>query len=574
MSAPPFLDQSGNVWMTDFPEPLTTPEAISTRDAMEELRRRYAELATLYATGARLNAIVEWHHITHAIVDAAIHLGKADGATLLLVDESTNELHIAAARDLPDSVVARTRIKFGEGVVGWVAEKRQPLLLLGALNADEYPHAHPKPNAIGSSICVPLLIAPSLTTLGVLCLSRRVSSPWFTHAEMRVVEALSHQASVALQNARTHRRLQRRALQMENLVEISASLIATLEVDSVLHSIIDKAVELLHCEAGSLLLVDPETGGLVFKVATGPAGSQLIGTKLPPGAGIVGTVMREGKPLIVNDAKSDPRHYGDVDESTQRITQSLLCVPLKNQSTTLGVIEIMNKLDGTPFGEDDSELLVAFAIQGTIALENARLYSELRRSFTDIVRIIANAVEARDPYTAGHTSRVTDIALETARELGWSREQLDTLEGGALLHDIGKIGIRDIVLRKPSGLTDDEYAEMKQHPIVGAQMLEGVAALRLMLPYVLYHQERYDGKGYPFGLAGKEIPLEGRLLAVVDTFDAMTSDRPYRKGLSVETAVAEILRNRGTQFDPDVVDALLRVHAKGKLYPAIMEKEL
>ncbi len=573
MSTPAFVDRFGNSLFADLPEPLTAPETVSTRDAMEELQRRYAELASLYAAGAQLNSILDWRALADAIVDTAIRIGQADGASLLLVDEYTNDLHIVAARDLPESVILQTRIRIGQGVAGWVAEKKQPLLLLGALQADEYPNAFPKPNSVGSSICTPLITAHTSTVLGVLCINRGVESTWFSHGELRVIEALSTQASVALHNARTYHRLQRRALQLENLGEISNSLIATLEIDSVLHSIIEKAVELLQCEAGSLLLADQETGGLVFRVAIGPASGQLVGTKLPPGAGIVGTVMQEGKPLIVNDAKADPRHYNDVDASTQRMTQRLLCVPLKNKSTILGVIEVMNKLDGTPFGQDDSELLSSFAIQGTIALENARLYTELRRSFNDVVRIIANAVEARDPYTAGHTSRVTDIALETARELGWSQDQLDTLEGGALLHDIGKIGIRDLILRKPGGLTDDEYAEMKQHPIVGAQMLEGVAALRPMLPYVLYHQERYDGKGYPFGLAGKEIPMEGRLLAVVDTFDAMTSNRPYRQGLAIETALDEIRRNRGTQFDPDVVDALMRVYAKGKLNFSKTEQE-
>jgi HD-GYP domain-containing protein (c-di-GMP phosphodiesterase class II) len=146
---------------------------------------------------------------------------------------------------------------------------------------------------------------------------------------------------------------------------------------------------------------------------------------------------------------------------------------------------------------------------------------------------------------------------------------LETLEIGALLHDIGKIGVSDVVLRKPGELTADEYSEMQHHPVVGAQMLEGVSILRPMLPYILFHQEHYNGKGYPFGLAGTAIPLEGRILAVADTFDAMTSTRPYRKRMSVDEAIEEIVRNRGTQFDPEAVDALLGVHKKGRLLPLI-----
>jgi HD-GYP domain-containing protein (c-di-GMP phosphodiesterase class II) len=133
------------------------------------------------------------------------------------------------------------------------------------------------------------------------------------------------------------------------------------------------------------------------------------------------------------------------------------------------------------------------------------------------------------------------------------------------LHDIGKIGIADMILLKPESLTTGEYTEMQQHPVVGAQMLKGVTALRPVLPCILFHQERYDGKGYPFGFAGEEIPIEGRLLAVADTFDAMTSDRPYRKAMRNADALDEIVRNRGTQFDPEMVDALLGVHQHGCL---------
>jgi HD-GYP domain-containing protein (c-di-GMP phosphodiesterase class II) len=178
---------------------------------------------------------------------------------------------------------------------------------------------------------------------------------------------------------------------------------------------------------------------------------------------------------------------------------------------------------------------------------------------------LANAVEARDPYTAGHSERVTRIAIQIAKEMGWSREQLQGLEIGALLHDIGKIGVGDAILRKPSRLTEDEYREMRQHPILGARVIESISALRPVLPYVLYHQEHYDGRGYPFGLNGKEIPIEGRLLAVVDSLDAMTSDRPYHKAMTMEGALEEISRHRGTQFDPVVVDALMRISSTGIL---------
>ena len=482
----------------------------------------------------------------------------------MLASQAGGDLYVAAAQNLPEAVLVQARVKVDEGPVGWVIRQLQPLLLLERGQFEKYPDLIPK-DPTASSICAPLHRSKTREAqelLGALILNRRVGVPALTQDDARFISTFCAQASIALQNALGYRRMRRRAVQFENLIDISQNLIASLQVDVALRSIIDRAVELLGCEAGSLLLLDGETQELVFKVAVGPAGEKLHDTRLPPGVGIAGAVAQTGKPLIVNDAKADPRHYGEIDASTALKTKSLLCVPLVSKERVLGVIELMNKVNGMPFDDDDRDMLAAFAIQGAIALENARLYSDLRSAFADTVQIIANAIEARDRSTRGHTGRVTELALTTAREMGWSHEQLDILKIGALLHDIGKIGIADAILLKPTGLTRDEYRDIMRHPIVGAKMLEKVAALRPMLPYVLYHQERYDGTGYPFGLKGDEIPLEGRILAVADAFDAMTSDRPYRQRLSEAQARVEIRRNRGTQFDPHVADALLRALEK------------
>ncbi len=543
-----------------LPEPISAPESISKHRVADELQVDHDDLVALYVAVTRLSRTMEWEPLLEETLDAAIHLANADSGALMLVDAREGDLRIVAVRNLPAALLTSARVQIGEGTVGSVVKQRQSLLLSAREQIDGYPDAFPK-DQIASSLCAPLHrpgTHDAQELQGALILNRRAGVPAFSLDDLRLISAFCTQASTALQNAHSYRRMQHRAVQFENLIDISQNLIASLRVDVVLRSIIDRAVELLSCEAGSLLLVDAETRELVFKVAVGPAEEQLIDTRLPPGVGIVGAVARDGKPLIVNDAKADPRHYGKVDTHTTLKTQSLLCVPLINKERILGVIEVMNKVNGTPFDDDDRDMLAAFAVQGAIALDNARLYSELRSAFADTVQVIANALDARDPSTAGHTARVTELAMTTAREMGWSREQLDILQIGALLHDIGKIGISDTILFKPSELTADEYRAMMRHPILGAKMLENVATLRPMLPYILYHQEWYDGMGYPFGLKGNEIPLEGRILAVVDTYDAMTSDRPYRQRLSEQQAMEEILRNRGTQFDPDIVDALVR----------------
>ncbi len=181
----------------------------------------------------------------------------------------------------------------------------------------------------------------------------------------------------------------------------------------------------------------------------------------------------------------------------------------------------------------------------------------------DALRSLAAAIETRDDYTGGHVERVARYAAATGRELGLAGDELHALWVGALLHDVGKIGVSDSVLRKPSTLTEEEYAEMKRHPEIGARIMEGSSFLRPGHLAVLHHQERWDGTGYPFGLAGDRISLHGRIVSVVDTYDAMVSTRPYRSAGSCEDALAELRRHAGTQFDPAVVAAFERAAAAG-----------
>ena len=182
-----------------------------------------------------------------------------------------------------------------------------------------------------------------------------------------------------------------------------------------------------------------------------------------------------------------------------------------------------------------------------------------------MLSMLTSAIEARDSYTQGHSARVTALAEEVARRLGWSPEQLATLRIGGPLHDIGKLAVSDEALRKEGRLEPDELDQIRQHPTIGARILLRMAALRDAIPYVLYHHERWDGSGYPSGKAGEEIPVEARVLAVADAFDAMTSDRPYRRALSREEALAEVERCAGTQFDPKIARAFLEVFGEAEL---------
>lgn len=189
----------------------------------------------------------------------------------------------------------------------------------------------------------------------------------------------------------------------------------------------------------------------------------------------------------------------------------------------------------------------------------------LRNAYMDTVRTLASAIETRDLYTGGHVERVARFARVLAQELSWSAQRIDDLEVGALLHDTGKLGVPDAILRKPGPLDDDEWVEMRKHPQIGAGLVEASPALQQAREAVLHHHERYDGKGYPHGLSGEAIPIEARIVTVVDAYDAMVSTRPYRRALGVDVAVEELERHAGTQFDPECVRAFVEAIRGGRV---------
>jgi putative nucleotidyltransferase with HDIG domain len=201
----------------------------------------------------------------------------------------------------------------------------------------------------------------------------------------------------------------------------------------------------------------------------------------------------------------------------------------------------------------------------SLSLENAYLFEDLKRSYFDTIRAVANSVEARDPYTRGHSGRVAEISKAVATELQWSKRDIELIDWGGVLHDLGKVGIDDAILNKPGKLTDEEFEIMKSHPLIGFQIIEDISFLKPVVPFILEHHERFDGRGYPRGLKGSGISKEGRILAVADAFDAMTTDRPYRKALAARTAMDELLRVAGTQLDPEMVTAFEKAWRSGKI---------
>ncbi len=313
----------------------------------------------------------------------------------------------------------------------------------------------------------------------------------------------------------------------------------------------------LNAAASSVLLFDGDGRELLFEVARGRAGKALKQVRLNAQTGIAGWVARHGKPLLVNDVTLDQRFNASVDEATGFATRSVICVPLMVERRVIGVIEVLNKLDENGFSEQDLEALVAVASTAAMAIENVRLHKTVVDAYKSTIKALAAAIDAKDPYTCGHSQRVMEYALLQGRSLSFSDDNLAVLEYGGILHDVGKIGIADTILSKPGSLTEEEWTAIRQHPSIGANILKDIPFLEKVSQLVRHHHERYDGHGYPDGLSGEGIPMGARVLAVADAFDTMTTARSYRAALTVEYALAELRRCCGSQFCPVAVEAFI-----------------
>ncbi|MEW6619537.1 MAG: HD-GYP domain-containing protein [bacterium] len=352
-----------------------------------------------------------------------------------------------------------------------------------------------------------------------------------------------------------------RVYNLESLIEVSQIVTSTLQIKELLPLIMELTTKLMKAEASSLMLIEDEH--FVFEVAIGEKKNELKKIKLPITEGVAGWVVKNKQPLSIKDVSQDTRFYRKIDEEIKFVTKSLLCVPLLIKDRVIGVVEAINKIGDEGFSTADLELLQAMANQEGIAIENAKLYEDLKELFFNSIKALVTTIEAKDPYTRGHSERVMQYSQAITMKLNLNENEKETIRLAGLLHDIGKIGINESIIKKPGRLTEEEFAEVKRHPGIGKEIIKPIKQLDAIIPGVFQHHERYDGKGYPSGVKDVEISLMGRILAIADTFDAMTSDRPYRQGLPHQQALDELKEQAGFQFDPDVVKAFLQAYEEG-----------
>jgi GAF domain-containing protein len=475
-----------------------------------------------------------------------------------LITRATEEGHQAVimAAGLPDGV-SGLQFQNGQGIVGAVMLNQRTTAIA---DLDAAPDLASPPDLRGlglqSAICTPMLEDGRLWgTLSVFDGKRR---EW-TAADQRVLATLGNQGVVAVRNAELYEKNERSIWELRNLQEALQAATSTLDLHQVLQQVLGGAAKASSAQIGCLALDDG--GRLVLQGGFGTDSVTAERLALGLGGDICRRVMESGEPVMearVQDAMAE----------SPLNPRAVLCVPITLRGKPLGVIFLANYKLGHVFTADHRNLVTELAAQAAVAIDNARLFKDREEVIVQALVALARTGDARDRYTAGHADRVTEYTLMIARHMNYApgdQAAWARLERGSRLHDIGKVGVPDVILTKTGKLTDEEFEKMKSHTTVGFNILSPLKMLTDELVIVRSHHERYDGKGYPDRLTGGQLPIFAWIVSAADAIDAMTSDRPYRKGMSLEVALEEVRTGAGTHFHPDVAEAVLDAAASGAL---------
>jgi len=455
------------------------------------------------------------------------------------------------------STVDNLVVQNGQGIIGAVMLSGRATALA---DLSQSPELQTPPDLVQfglqAAICTPMLEDGRLWgTLSVFDVKKREWTP----NDRRVLATLGNQGVVAVRNAELYDNNQRSIWELRNLQEALQAATSTLDLNQVLQQVLAGAAKASSAQIGCLAL--EEAGTLILKGGFGTDSHTAEKLALGVGGDICRDAMASGKPFM------EAMQQDDANESPLN-PRAVLCVPITLRGKPTGILFLANYQVGHAFTPDHRNLVTEIAAQAAVAIDNARLFKDREAVILSALEALANAVDARDPYTAGHSQRVTQYALMIARQMKYSPEDQAAwvrIERGGRLHDIGKIGTPDAILQKAGKLTDAEFAKMKEHPVAGFNILSGLKMLTDELVIVRSHHERYDGKGYPDRKKGDELPMFAWIVSAADAIDAMTSDRPYRKASPLEVAVEQVRSGAGTHFHPDVAEAVLDAAHNGTL---------
>lgn len=516
---------------------------------------------------SNLAATLDFRTLMLSAVSKALDLLDVGRCAFFSRDLLTNDLHLEASNFEHEKIFGEAAVKLDESTIEQLVHHQSPVSIEGHPRSVPLVSEIMKKMKSKSLLLVPLMVRDR--NLGLMLLDNAEKPQMFTPEVVDLAVRYANKVAAAMENARLHGSEQQKLKETMALLEVSRLVTSTLDIDVLLSRLVQITADV--CEIGKCtVFIRPQKDGLFYPSATFSSWKDSgWETSLGDGIGAEDMLDEEAGQLLDNCELviSEPRLCPFIPDN--RIedtgTRSILLVPVNSRERVLGIMVLFYAKEREDLESEDLNLVSAIAGQAAVALENASLYEDLEMSYFSTVKSLARAIEVKDPYTYGHSEKVTEYCMVLARHMGLSERERRNLKYAAALHDIGKIGIARKILNKAGALTEEEFLEVKTHPELGDSIIEPVAFLQEPRSIILYHHERYDGNGYPNGLKAEEIPLGARVLAVADSFEAMMSDRPYRKALPLAEALKELEVNSGTQFDPRVVEAFLEALTEGEL---------
>jgi PAS domain S-box-containing protein len=529
--------------------------------AEEEIRKRMRELEGMNRVSVILRSASTLEEIMPQLLDEALSAVECDTGAIWLFEASTGTLRRASARGWLESL-PRTNPKPGEGFPGVIFSANQMHLTdafdqdpdLGVIHKDSIPSGW-------GGVCIP--VRSGHDSIGLICLAAPHPRK-FTPEDISLLTTITEMAGTAIQRTLLNEQTRHQVERLSALHAIDTAITASMNLTVTLNYFLDQVVNQLRVDAAAILLRDPRMMQLEYFAGRGFRGKGIASTRLRFGEGHAGRAAIERCIHHVAITSNDPLAKPERVAGEGFVTHT--SVPLIAKGQVKGILELFQR---TPFVPKDDwlDFLNTLAGQAAIAIDNATLFSDLQNANNQLARAYdstlegwSRAMDLRDKETEGHSERVAETTLQLARKIGIPADELVHIRRGAVLHDLGKLGVPDSILYKPASLSAEEKAIMQRHPALAYEMLMPIEFLRPSLDIPYCHHERWDGSGYPRGLKGEQIPLAARVFAVADVFDALTSDRPYRSAWSKEKAIEYIREAAGREFDPKVVEAFLELH--------------
>ncbi|HET9589410.1 MAG TPA: HD domain-containing phosphohydrolase [Anaerolineales bacterium] len=525
-----------------------------------ERRQRERELEAIALASAAMRSANTLSEMLPRLLDQTLELFETKSGSIWLNDPVRDTVELAIQRGRAENLAGSD--KPGREIPGLVVKTGEALISREFRTESRLPEPERAriPEEVGGA-CVPL--RSNENVIGALCINVELPRE-ITAGEVRILNALAEMGGNTIQRMRLHEQTVRQLERLNTLRAIDLVISSTHDLQVTLNIVISQIIKQLEVDAVSILLKHPGTGRLEFVAGEGFYSRNIEASSTQIGQGYAGQAVLERRTVQVKDLRLEYDRFIRRELLADEGFIAYFGVPLIGKGEVRGVLEIFHRSELNP-DQEWLSFLETLGGQTAIAIENAVLFQGLQRSNLELAMAYdatiegwSHALDLRDKDTEGHTVRVTEKALKLARALGVAEDQLVHMRRGGLLHDIGKMAVPDDILLKPKPLTDEEWAIMRRHPQLAYDWLVSIPFLRPALDIPYYHHEKWDGTGYPHGLKGERIPLAARIFAVVDVWDALTNDRPYRKAWPHPRAIEYIRRQSGTYFDPQIVEVFLR----------------